>query len=265
METTRVFFGLLALSVGLVACSEENSFSGNSKKPSAAPKDAPLKDKDGDEPNASDAEDSKEAPASTATADAQGDTAAGPGTAAGQPSEATAEEQEIKKITASLDNLRWSLPCQDPADGRKVCDGPKTVNDTKVLDGDAKTLFNIKLRFRGIVEPKTYSGGQNDGAYWQIGGTPGGDAWNIYKLEISNPRQEYYLNRAESTGFVVYKIDYEKTLQAHGGATVTITADTRDARQIGNFSNFTIPGVEDTAYNGQFIQINVVEIKAQQP
>jgi hypothetical protein len=264
METIRVYFGLVALIVGLVACSGENSFSGNSNKPSAAPKDAPLKDDD-DDPIASDAEDPGAASTSNASADAEGDTAAGPGPAASLPPEITAEEQEITKITATLDKLRWSLPCQDPADGSKVCDGPKTVNDTKVLDGDAKTLFNIKLRFRGIVEPKTYTGGQNDGAYWQIGGTPGGDAWNIYKLEISSPRQEYYLNRAESTGFVVYKIDYEKSLQAHGGATVTITADTRDARQIANFTNFTVPGVEDTAYNGQFIQINVVEIKAEQP
>ena len=171
----------------------------------------------------------------------------------------------IQAITATLDNLRWNLPCDgNPGSGR-LCRSSRTVNDSKTLAGDGSNLFAIKLRFRGIVEPKTYTGGENDGAFWQIGGSPTSNLWNVYKLEISNPPQVYYLNRADAIGYLVYKIDYEKTVQAYGGAVFTISADTQDGVEATNADSFVVPGVEGVPYNGQFIQINVVSISAVTP
>lgn len=174
----------------------------------------------------------------------------------------TQEARDAASIKAALDNMRWNLPCTGSNSG-KVCTTDATVDDSKVLSGDGKTLFNITLRFRGIVEPKPYTGGTNDGAYWQIGGQPSGDAWNIYKLEISSPPQVYFLNRAAATGFNNFNIDYQKTVQAYGGSTFHISADSRDNAEISNHERLTVPGIEDAPYNGQFIHIGVVKIEAE--
>lgn len=250
--------GLLLVNVGCSA--SEFSGGGQSQKAEKAkPKSAE--------------QDDKTTPPKEAGVDRQGDGAAPTGT---QTSTATdigandespsrpadgADTPEAKSIKATLDNLRWDLPCDDPSPGR-VCDSKAKVDDTKVLAGDAKTLFSITLRFRGIVEPKPYKGGSSDGAYWQIGGEPSGDAWNIYKLEISNPPQTYYLNRADETGFIVFNIDYQKTVKAYGGASFHISADTRDGAEISNHQKLIVPGIEDTSYNGQFVHISVVKIEA---
>ncbi len=170
-------------------------------------------------------------------------------------------ENAIATIRAALDNLRWNLPCQGPIDGSGLCRGERTVRDLKVLEGDAAVTYNIRLRFRGVVELKPYLGGQNDGGFLQIGGSPSGDLWNVYRLDISSPPQTYYLNRGLANKFEVSKIDFEKEVTATGGATFTLSADTRDGVQMSNSAQITIPQVEAGVYNGQFIQMNVVDIK----
>jgi hypothetical protein len=43
---------------------------------------------------------------------------------------------------------------------------------------------------------------------WVVGGTPAGDAFNIYKLEISAPPQVFYLNAGASNIYNCFLIDY---------------------------------------------------------
>ena len=88
--------------------------------------------------------------------------------------------------------------------------------------------YDVQMRFRGVVETEGYSGGTNDGAFFQIGGTPIRDGWNIYKLEISSPSQTDYLNRGEGGLRYCFPIDYAATVQMAAGATVTLTADPVD-------------------------------------
>lgn len=182
-------------------------------------------------------------------------------TEADSDQDAAVKQQVIADITASLEQLRWELPCNTPPLPR-LCRGTSTVSDQQVLSGDSGTLFDIKLRFRGLVEPKTYRGGQHNGGFWQIGGTPTSNGWNVYKLEISNPHQVYYLNRHEKTNIETFRIDYEADVQAYGGATFSITADTRDGLQSGNYENIVFPEFSPTPFNGQFIQVTVSQIKA---
>ncbi len=172
------------------------------------------------------------------------------------------EDETIDSIRAELDNLRWSLPCQGPIEGSGLCRGERSVRDSRTLVGDPSVSYTIKLRFRGVVELKPYSGGQNDGAFWQIGGSPSGDLWNVYQLDISNPPQTYYLNRGLSNDFAVSNIDFEKAIIANGGATFTLSAYTRDGVQMSNSAKIAIPEVEAGIYNGQFIQMNVADIQA---
>lgn len=170
---------------------------------------------------------------------------------------------DADKVKGMLDNLRWDLPCSSGIDRNGVCRGPQIVKDEKVITGDSKSLFKVSLRFRGIVEPQVYSGGQNDGAYWQIGGRPQNEVFNVYSLEISSPPQVYYLNRHSATNYAELLIDFQKEIEINGGAKVTLIADTRDGLLMANRQRRMIPELAENFFFGQFIQMNVLKIEVQ--
>ena len=130
------------------------------------------------------------------------------------------------------------------------------------MPGDASTLYSVKLLFRGVVEVKTYNGGSNDGANFQIGGVPQSDAWNVYSLTVSNPPQTYYLNRGTSGQNSVFEIDYTATILIAGGATVQLAANSIDNSEIANNiaggGPISVPGITNPSqpYVGQFIAVD---------
>lgn len=146
-----------------------------------------------------------------------------------------------------------------------------TVNPSSsvfvTLGGNSSITYNVTLRFRGVVETKTYSGGTNDGAFFQIGGTPGADNFNTFQMTISNPAQTYYLNRGTTTNSFVVPVDYTKTIQMAGQSTITFTIASNDSVQNRNFDSggvnpVTIPSISAPLqpYNGQFIRVDVVSV-----
>jgi hypothetical protein len=168
-------------------------------------------------------------------------------------------------VAASLAGLRWELPCAAGSSGGSCTTAPSdTVMST--LGGVAGQSYNVTLRFRGVVEEKTYSGGTNDGAYWQVGGTPNNDTYNIYELQISSPMQTFYLNRGQSYIGNCWAIDYQETIQMNTGATVTLTALSLDNSEIRNLDTngnpIVVPGIPPApnAFDGQFIQMDLVSI-----
>ncbi|MBF0441334.1 MAG: hypothetical protein HQK54_05465 [Oligoflexales bacterium] len=171
------------------------------------------------------------------------------------------------EITAALDNLRWELPCFGL--GLDYCSCKNEASDEKHLTGDNSKTYKVKLRFRGIVEQKTYIGGSNDGGFWQIGGTPDNGSWNVYRLTISNPPQTYYLNRGLSGLFNTYIIDYTKDIYMSSGATIKVAASAIDGLEITNHDRngraFIIPDIPPAPapFRGQFVQINVISIEPQ--
>jgi hypothetical protein len=165
---------------------------------------------------------------------------------------------------ASLSGLRWEVPCRASAGSGCNADDPAPV--TADMNGEPGVVYRVTLRFRGVVEQKTYDGGSDDGAFWQEGGTPAADPHDIYKLEISAPPQVYYLNRGSSGGDATHPIDYTKTLRIATGARVTLTAAVIDGAQLGNHDAsgraIVVPGVPPAPapYDGQFIQMDVVDV-----
>jgi hypothetical protein len=168
-------------------------------------------------------------------------------------------------VRTSLNGLRWQIPC-GAGGGPYYCDCQDPVPVSTVLEGPTGTTYDVTLRFRGVVELKSYSGGKNDGSFWQEGGTPGSDPYNIYRLEISSPYQIYYLNRGTSGLEYTSLIDYTKTIRMAVGATVTLTAQAIDGYEIRNRDNsgnpIVVNGVPPAPgnYNGQFIQMDVVNV-----
>jgi hypothetical protein len=166
-----------------------------------------------------------------------------------------------------LSGLQWVLPSTGvPVNGIMPCLPNSQV--IAINGGDPNVTYNVTLRFRGVIEQKTYVGGTNNGAFFQTGGAPAADGYNVYRLTVSNPAQTYYLNRGTSGQLVVYGVDYQVTIPIAGGATVTLFADSVDNQEVWNSSTnppppatpISIPGITSPAqpFNGQFLQMDVV-------
>jgi hypothetical protein len=181
-----------------------------------------------------------------------------------------------KKIGASIHGYRYEFPCKDPmpenpkpgadcASGLVTGDPKKTDNfkAERKFDGEVGKRYKVTLRFRGVVEPMMYKGGKMDGEYFYIGGEPNNSTYNIYKLSISSPVSHYFLNRQDKVGHKIFTIDYTKTIEIDGGATVTFLGDGQNGRLISNFAKLIVPDIAPApkAFNGQFVQVDVVAVK----
>jgi hypothetical protein len=143
-------------------------------------------------------------------------------------------------------------------------DPKKTDNFTveKKFEGEKGKRYKVTLRFRGVVEPMMYKEGKMDGDYFYIGGEPNNATYNIYKLSVSSPAAHFFLNRQDKVGHRIFTIDYTKTIEIEGGATVTFHGDGQNGEMIANFSKLVVPDVPPAPkpFNGQFIQVNVVDV-----
>jgi hypothetical protein len=168
-------------------------------------------------------------------------------------------------VRTALDGLRWEIPCGGGG-GEHYCDCSDPAPRSTVLAGPDGMSYDVTLRFRGVVELKTYDGGWSDGL-WQVGGSPANDPYNVYRLEISSPPQVYYLNRGTSGLETCQALDYTRTVRMAVGATVTLSAQALDGYQIKNRDGarnpIVVPGVPPApaAYAGQFIEMDVVEVR----
>jgi hypothetical protein len=172
-------------------------------------------------------------------------------------------------VAEALNGQRVDLPCLEESNNDALCrtvrEDPRTP---RTLDGDKKTTYLVTIRIRGIVEMKTYFGGDGDGAF-RAGGDPRNDAWNIYRLEVSEPPQTYYLNAGPENMYTT-AIDEQHVVRIRGGAEVRLRCDPQDHTngagvQIKNRDADGNPlaspeGVEpsDHPYDGQFLQIDGV-------
>lgn len=130
----------------------------------------------------------------------------------------------------------------------------------------ALTDKNATIRIRGIAESKAYTGGAVVSG-WQVGGAPANTTYNVYKLEISSPAQTYFLNaEAVQAGGTDARIwDFLKTVRINAGATVTLTADSVDSKELGT-SNKTVPEYVGLPlpvvqpYQGQFFSVQITSL-----
>lgn len=167
-------------------------------------------------------------------------------------------------VAALLDGLRWELPCGVDTSAT-VCEASTFPTVTAALTGNPATTYQVTLRFRGVVEQKTYEGGTTYD-YFNVGGTPPTDGYNVYQMHVSSPEGDYFLNAGTSGIERSWLIDYEQTIPMNGGATVTLTADAQDGAEIKNVDGDGAPIVvpeivpAPAAYNGQFVQMDVTAI-----
>ena len=188
----------------------------------------------------------------------------------------TSNAAEPKSPADSIDGFRFEFPCKAPmpknpkkgADCFSALvkgDPKKTDNFTskKTFGGEKGKRYKVTLRFRGVVEPMMYKGGERVGEYFYIGGEKNNGTYNIYQISVSSPKSHYFLNRQDKVGHKVFTIDYTQTIEIDGGAKITLHGDGQNGRLISNFKKLVVKNVAPAPkpYNGQFIQVDVVEVK----
>jgi hypothetical protein len=156
-----------------------------------------------------------------------------------------------------LNGLRWDMPC----DSGGHCVDPPVV--TAGIAGPTGDSYQVTLRFRGVIETRDYPGSYyNDGNYWSEGVDPEDPSvgLNIYRLDISDPPQVYYLNTSMPShieGGTVYAVDYTKTVTMNANSAISMTAKGEDGLE-GADDSVQIPGL--TYAHGQFLQMNVLSV-----
>jgi hypothetical protein len=173
--------------------------------------------------------------------------------------------QTCNPVAVSLAGLRWELPCTGTGDVPESCATTSRKVTSAVLGGLAGAQYDTALRFRGVVEQTSYTGGTADG-FWYTGGSPSDPKYNVYRLDVSNPPQTYFLNAGTAQLLYCVAIDYTRSLRIATGATVTLTADPLDGLEIKNRDSngmpIVIPGIPPApaAFDGQFIQMDVLSV-----
>jgi hypothetical protein len=177
---------------------------------------------------------------------------------------------------APIDGYRFEFPCKEPmpANPKEGADGPsgRVTGDPKTTDNFTETRkfggvpgkrYQVTLRFRGVVEPMMYKGGQQVGEHFYIGGEKDNPTYNIYQISVSSPKAHYFLNRQDKVGHRIFTIDYTQTIEIEGGAEVVFFGDGQNGRMITNFKKLVVPDISPAPepYNGQFIQVDVVDVK----
>lgn len=167
-------------------------------------------------------------------------------------------------VAGALDGLRWELPCGADLGGN-VCAATDAADQIATITGSGH--FNVLLRFRGLVETKAYAGGTVDG-FFNTGGADNGDTFNVYAMMVSAPAQTYFVNMGASNIYNCFALDYLEAVPMDGGATVTLSAMPIDGHEIENLdpggTPIVVPDIAPApaAYNGQFVQVDVVSVGA---
>ena len=167
-------------------------------------------------------------------------------------------------LAANLNGLRWNLPCT-ASPNPPSCSASDPAPQTAAMGGVSGQLYAVTLRFRGVVEEKTYTGGTPDGS-WYVGGGTNGDSYNVYQLHVANPAQNYYVNNGTSGHLYCGAIDFQRTVMISAGSAVTLSAQTIDAAQIKNVdingTPIVVPGIPPAPapFDGQFVQMDVISV-----
>ena len=139
-----------------------------------------------------------------------------------------------------------------------------------IFGGKAGTVYDVTLHVRGIFEPTIIKGGETtDPAhpYFKVGGTVDAKDWSHWHIEISEPKQTYWLNHYPWFSHTIYGEDFQTTIPVAAGAKVVVRVIDGNDRQIDNAKwgpdrYRVIEGVADKPLAGQMLSLDVVSVKA---
>lgn len=129
--------------------------------------------------------------------------------------------------------------------------------------GDETRMYDVTFRVRGVMEPKIYDGGTPDPAnpFVNVGGAPStsgrenaSDQYIKVRLDVSEPRQVYFLNRyhGDHTDHEVYPMDYRLTVRVRGGARLAVVLSNGNSCAITNHRNRVVDGLPSEVISQPF-------------
>jgi hypothetical protein len=152
-----------------------------------------------------------------------------------------------------------------------TCLHKQLIEKPFTFGGQAGTTYDVRLRIRGIFEPTTIIEGETplpDHPYYKVGGTIRARDWSAWHIEVSDPRQTYWLNHYPKVSHTIYLEDFEATIPVAAGAAVVVRVVDGNDRQIDNSEpgrpdrQQIIKGVVDTPLPGQMLRIDVLRVTA---
>jgi hypothetical protein len=152
-----------------------------------------------------------------------------------------------------------------------TCIHKQLVEKVVTLGGKPGIIYDVRLRIRGLFEPTTILEGQTPievNPFYQVGGTIRAKDWSAWHIEVSEPKQTYWLNHYPKVGHLIYKEDFQATIPMAGGATVTVRVIDGNDRQMDNLEEGRadrrqiIEGVTDKPLDGQMLRLDVLKATA---
>jgi hypothetical protein len=179
---------------------------------------------------------------------------------------------DLKAVVSGLHGLSLHDECTGEYSPQPdTCLHQQLLEKTVVVAGKAGAVHDVTLRIEGIFEPTTIEGGETpDPAhpYYKVGGTIRARDWSAWHVEVSNPKQTYWLNHYPKVSHTIYKEDFEATIPMAAGASVTIRVIDGNDRQMDNAEQGrpdrlqVIKALSETPLAGQMIRLEVLRVAA---
>lgn len=188
----------------------------------------------------------------------------------GAGSAQTARGSELRQAAAGLHQLFLHDPCTgDYPPQPDTCLHNQLVEKPFTFGGASNVVHDVRLRIRGIFEPTMIADGETpypDHPYYKVGGTVRARDWSAWHIQVSNPRQTYWLNHYPKVSHTIYAEDFAATIPVAGGAAVVVRVVDGNDRQIDNSEPGLpdrlqiIKGVVDTPLAGQMLRLDVMGV-----
>ncbi len=182
----------------------------------------------------------------------------------------TRSGDDPRSAAAAFDQLLLHDPCTgDYPPQPDTCLHKRVVEKPFTFGGKPGVIHDVRLRIRGLFEPTTIEGGETpsqDHPYFKAGGTISALEWSAWHIEVSNPRQTYWLNHYPKVSHTIYGEDFEATIPVAGGSAVVVRVVDGNDRQIDNGKpgrpdrQQIIKGVVDQPPDGQLLRLDVVAV-----
>ena len=178
---------------------------------------------------------------------------------------------DLKSVVAGLQGLSLHDQCTgDYPPQPDTCLHQQLLERSVTVGGKNGVVHDVTLRVQGIFEPTTIEGGETPYAehpYYKVGGTIRAREWSAWHIEVSNPKQTYWLNHYPKVSHTIYKEDFEATLPMAAGATAIVRVIDGNDRQIDNAEPGRadrlqiIKGLSDTPLAGQMVRLDVIRVR----
>ena len=150
----------------------------------------------------------------------------------------TPSGSDLRSAAAGFHELVLHDPCTgDYPPQPDTCLHEQLVEKPFTFGGSPGVIHDVRLRIRGLFEPTTIEGGETphpDHPYYKVGGTVSAREWSAWHIEVSNPRQTYWLNHYPKVSHTIYAEDFEATIPVAGGSAVVVRVVDGNDRQIDN-------------------------------